>query len=71
MNEFVSHVLGSLERHETSIAKLSKANKKLSVLLIIIGGFAFYQSMRIDDLKFEMDKKLASHGEDSKESNIN
>ena len=65
MNEFMCHVLGTMERHEYSINKLTKSCKKLNIAMIVLAGFSIYQAMRIDDLKFELDKEIESKKQDS------
>lgn len=65
MNEFMCHVLGTMERHEYGINKLTKSYKKLNIAMIVFTGFSIYQAMRIDDLKFELDKEIKSKKEDS------
>lgn len=56
MNEFVAHVFKSIDSHETAIRKLSKMNRKNVWILAILTGVALYQSMKVSDLKFDLDR---------------
>lgn len=56
MNNFIQHVFGCLDRHDKEITKLSKANSKAMFITCIIGLYAVYQSMRVDDIRFELDR---------------
>lgn len=56
MNEFISHVFKSLDSHECSIRRLSKLTRKNGLAIAILAGVALYQSMKVSDMKFEMDR---------------
>lgn len=56
MNEFVSHVFKSIDSHESSIRRLFKLTRKNAVAIAILSGVALYQSMKVSDLKFELDR---------------
>lgn len=56
MNEFASHVFKSLDSHESSIRRLHKLTRKNAVIVAILTGVALYQSMKVSDLKFELDR---------------
>ena len=56
MNNFIQHTFCCLDRHDKEIAKLSKANGKVIFITCIIGLYAVYQSMRVDDIRFELDR---------------
>lgn len=56
MNEFVSHVFKSIDSHENSIRRLFKLTRKNAMVIAILSGVALYQSMKVSDLKFELDR---------------
>lgn len=56
MNEFVSHAFKMLDSHESSIRRLSKLTRKNGLAIAILAGVALYQSMKVSDLKFELDR---------------
>lgn len=69
MNELASHVFKSLDSHESSIRRLSKMTRKNAIIIAILTGIALYQSMRVSDLKFEMDR-LCKKVEDIEENPV-
>lgn len=54
MNEFTMHVLKTIDRHEETIKRVIRSNKKTVFMIGLLTAFSIYQSIRISDLEFEL-----------------